>query len=168
MPALLTERDEAILKSVAYYRYMTARHLTNLHFAKTSITHMREILANLSGGKDLQTHTYLCRFTLPPLSGTREKVYVLGTRGKRVLQGLGIPASWYFRPYKLKFLSYSYVIHNLILTHAMIAADQWTKTHPEISLVDKRICYELSGKAIPDGWLHFEERTKQAPTNSLS
>jgi hypothetical protein len=40
MPGLLTERDEAILKSVAYYRYMTARDLTNLHFAK-NLNHPR-------------------------------------------------------------------------------------------------------------------------------
>jgi hypothetical protein len=43
----------------------------------------------------------------------------------------------------------------------MIAAGVWAKTHSSFSLIDKRICYELSGKAIPDGWLLFEEQTPQ-------
>jgi hypothetical protein len=71
---ILSARDEEILKAVWYYRYITARDLTNLLFAKTSITHMRELLANLCGGEDMQPHNYLCRFTLPSNNGTREKV----------------------------------------------------------------------------------------------
>ena len=95
-----------------------------------------------------------------------EQVFVIGAKGKRLLQAQGLPAAWYFRPHKLKFLSYSYVIHNLILTRTMIAASQWAKTHPTYSLTQTRICYELSGKAlptdrqvIPDGWLRFSEQT---------
>ena len=149
-------------KAVWYYRYITARDLTNLLFAKTSITHMREILATLSGGEDLQTNNYLCRFTLPSVSGTREKVYVLGAKGRRVLTQMGLPATWYFRPHKLKFLSYGYVLHNLILTRTMIAGGLWANEHPDFSLISKHICYELPGKVIPDGWLLFEERTDNA------
>jgi len=83
---------------------------------------------------------------------------VLGSRGRRVLREMGLPVDWYFRPHKLKFLSYSYVLHNLILTRTMIAADYWARHHPDYTLVDKRICYELPGNVIPDGWLHFEEQ----------
>jgi hypothetical protein len=158
---MLTARDEEILKAVWYYRYITARDLCALLFAKTSITHMREILAGLSGKEDLQTHNYLCRFTLPSPKPSQEKVYVLGARGRRFLARTGLPASWYFRPHKLKFLSYSYVLHNLILTRTLIAAGVWAKNHPAVTLTDKRICYELPGKVIPDGWLLFEEQTPQ-------
>ena len=158
---ILSARDEEILKAVWYYRYITARDLTNLLFAKTSITHMREILATLSGGDDLQTHQYLCRFTLPSLNGTREKVYVLGSRGRRFLTDKGLSATWYFRPHKLKFLSYSYVLHNLILTRTLIAASLWAKDNPDVNLVDKRISYELAGKVVPDGWLLFEVQTPE-------
>jgi hypothetical protein len=156
---IVTPRDEEILKAVWYYRYITARDLNNLFFAKTSITHMREILANLSGGADLQTNTYLCRFPLPALNGTREKVYVLGAKGRRVLTQMGLPATWYFRPHKLKFLSTGYVTHNLILTRTLIAAYCWASAHPDFSLVGKHICYEPPGKVIPDGYLLFEEQT---------
>ena len=82
---MISSRHEEILRAVWYYRYITARDLTYLLFAKTSITHMRELLAVLSGGDDLQTHDYLCRFTLPSSNGTKEKVYVLGAKGRRLL-----------------------------------------------------------------------------------
>jgi hypothetical protein len=161
MPAVLTAWEEEIIRTVAYYRYMTARDLTNLLVAKTSITWMRGLLADLSGKDDLQTHHYLCRFTLPSHGATRERVYVLGAKGRRLLQEQGIPVSWYFRPNRLKFLSYSYVIHNLILTRAMIAAAVWTKDHPTYFLTEKRICYELAGKVVPDAWLCFEDYTDE-------
>src|SRR5687768_9477678 len=135
---MITARDEEILKAVWYYRYMTSRDLNNLFFAKTSITHMREILARLSGSEDLQTHQYLCRFTLPAINKKpQEKVYVLGAKGRRVLQEQGIRVSNYFRPNRLKFLSYGYVLHNLILTRSLIAASCWAKDHPDFTLVDK-------------------------------
>jgi hypothetical protein len=73
----------------------------------------------------------------------------------------GLPVSWYFRPHKLKFLSYGYVLHNLILTRTLIAANLWAGEHPDFALVGKHICYELPGKEIPDGWLLFEEQTPQ-------
>ena len=55
--------------------------------------------------------------------------------------------------------SYSYVLHNLILTRTLIAANCWASEHPDFALVGKLICYELPGKVIPDGWLLFEEQT---------
>jgi hypothetical protein len=158
---MLTARDEEILKAVAYYRYITLRDIVALRFSPGALTHARKVLSALCGGKDLQTHHYLCRFTLPSQNGTRERVYVLGARGRRLLQGQGIQVSNYFRPHKLKFLSYSYVLHNLILTRTLIAAQAWAKQHPAFFLTDKRISYELSGKVIPDGWLFFEEHTAQ-------
>lgn len=86
---------------------------------------------------------------------------MLGSRGRRVLSEIGLEASWYFRPHKLKFLSYGYVLHNLILTRAMIAAVVWAKNHPSFSLIDKCISYELPGKVVPDSWLLFEERAAE-------
>src|SRR5688572_15083942 len=113
---ILTARDEAILKAVYYYRYATARDIAHQQFSKTSLNYVRERLTELSGTTDLEPRNYLCRFDLPAASMKRqEKVFVLGAKGKRVLQRMGIPATQYFRPHKLKFLSYSYVIHNLIL-----------------------------------------------------
>src|SRR5687767_13751493 len=106
MPAIkpLSARDEEILRTVWYYRYMTSLDVLTLFFAKTSQTYNRTLLANLSGNTDLQTHSYLCRFTLPTLpKRSQEKVYVLGSRGRQVLREQGFPVTWYFRPHKLKF-----------------------------------------------------------------
>src|SRR5687767_14865640 len=114
--AIHTARDEEILKAVHYYRYVTARDIAHQQFSKSSLNYVRERLTELSGNTDLDQNNYLCRFNLPTATMKRqEKVFVLGAKGKRLLQRMGIPAMWYFRPHKLKFLSYSYVIHNLIL-----------------------------------------------------
>ena len=157
---ILSARDEDILRAVYYYRYVTALDITCQQFARASLNHAREILSRLAGNSDLDTHNYLCRFTLPAINKKpQEKVFVLGAKGRRVLQSMGLPATWYFRPHKLKFLSYSYVLHNLILTRTLIAAGVWAKEHPTFLLTDRRISYELSGKVIPDGWLMFEEHT---------
>ena len=156
---LLTARDEEILKAVHYYRYVTARDIAHQQLSKSSLNYTRELMARLSGNTNLDHNNYLCRFDRPATGRQRpEQVFVLGAKGKRLLQGMGIPAAWYFRPHKLKFLSYGYVIHNLILARTMIAAAQWAKPHPTYSLSDKRICYELHGKVIPDGWLRFSEQ----------
>jgi hypothetical protein len=158
----LTARDEEILRAVGYYRYITKLDILHLFFKKTLDTYVRAKLSDLSGKTNLDTHNYLCRFNLPAVhKKSQEKVYVLGSRGRQVLRELGLPVDWYFRPHKLKFLSYSYVLHNLILTRTMIAADHWARHHPDYALIDKRICYELSGKVVPDGWLLFEETTPE-------
>jgi hypothetical protein len=159
---MITAREEQILKAIWYYRYVTARDIAYQQFEITSLNHVREILARLAGNIDLDENNYLCRFTLPSISKKpQEKVFVLGAKGRRVLSEMGMPIGWYFRPNRLKFLSYSYVIHNLILTRTMIAAAQWAKEHASFSLVDKRISYELTGSVIPDCWLLFEEHTPQ-------
>src|SRR5688572_14970170 len=131
----LAPREEQILRTIHYYRYITAQDVLTLHFPPTLKKYNQSLLASLAGNTDLDTHNYLCRFTLPSLhKRSQEKVYVLGSRGRRVLQALGLPVSWYFRPHKLKFLSYSYVIHNLILTRFLVACEQWTREHPTYSL----------------------------------
>jgi hypothetical protein len=155
----VTYRDAEILKIVWYYRYITIQDILALQFSPGALTHLRQILSKLCGGADLQSHNYLCRFILPSQTGARERVYVLGSRGRKFLQENGYSTSWYFRPHKLKFLSYSYVLHNLILTRTMIAAESWAKNHPSFNLLEKRICYELAGKVVPDGWLLFTEQT---------
>jgi hypothetical protein len=158
----LTARDEEILRAVWYYRYITKLDVLHLFFKKTVDTYVGAKLSELSGKTDLDTHNYLCRFNLPAVhKKSQEKVYVLGSRGRRALCEMGLSVDWYFRPHKLKFLSYSYVLHNLILTRTMIAAGLWARHHPNFSLIDKRICYELPGKVVPDGWLLFEEQTPE-------
>jgi DNA-binding PadR family transcriptional regulator len=153
---MLQDRDEKILKAVWYYRYMTSLDICRLFFSPKSLTHVREILAKLTKNQ------YLTRFELPSLDGRREKVYVLGQAGRSYLLRLGLDVSWSFRPQRLKFLSYSYVLHNLILTRTIIAASLWSQQNG-IQLVDKKICYELEGEVIPDCWLLFHDNEDEIP-----
>ena len=166
----LTFRDEEILQAVSTYRYLTARDLTYLLFSPNSITYARERLASLAGGADGKQRSYLYRFAMPSRTGSRERVYTLGSTGRDALRSLGYPADWYSRPYIAERLSHSHLAHQLTLTRFAVAARSWVRTQSEYTLADMRLSYEieqrlasLSGEqertaalAIPDGWLLFE------------
>ena len=64
-PVVITRRFDEILKAVHFYRYVTAQDIARLLFSERSITHVREILALLSGGIDRKPNQYLYRFPLP-------------------------------------------------------------------------------------------------------
>src|SRR4051794_34227098 len=169
---ILSKRMEEILQAMHFYRYMTALDVAHLFFSPKAITHVRAVLNLLAGGYDFQTHNYLYRFRLPA-QGNAERVYTLGSRGRDfLLNELGLPADWYFRPQKVKHLSYSHMAHSLILTRFLVAAQSWVKAHPDFRILQKRISYEISQhpvnvnmtfrgervtiKVIPDAWLLFE------------
>jgi hypothetical protein len=174
-PRILSKRDEEILETVHFYRYMTALDVAYRLFSPASLVHVRRLLATLCGGRDGATDQYLYRFQLPQISpGRTEKIFTLGCRGREFLATeIGLPAEWYFRPEKVRNLSYSKLLHNLVLTRLLVAAAHFCRGHPEYRLAETRICYEL-GKApaytkphtngqsetqtvVPDAWLKFEE-----------
>jgi hypothetical protein len=180
-PVILTARTEEILKAIHLYRYMTALDVARLLYSPASITYVRGILASLAGGEDFAPNQYLYRFSLPTTSvGTKEKIYTLGSRGRDFLaREVGLPVDWYFRPHKVRHLSYGQLLHSLILTRFLVAAAVWAGKHPDVRLAQIRTCYELAqasptvaqaqarGKAprkvIPDAWLLFERRKEGAP-----
>jgi hypothetical protein len=105
--------------------------------------------------------------------GSSEKIYTLGSKGRDFLANeMRLPVDWWYRPYKVKHLSYSQVIHNLTLTRFLVAAHAWAAKQPDFKLVRTRICYELAREAatveinkegkveklkvIPDAWIEFE------------
>src|SRR2546430_7536263 len=112
-PIILTRRTEEILKTIYFYRYMTVYDVAYQLVSPSSRTHVREILSSLAGGADFQTNQYLFRFQLPHIaSGNTEKIYTLGNKGRKFLvKELGLNADWYFRPYKLRQLSYNQIVH---------------------------------------------------------
>jgi hypothetical protein len=61
----------------------------------------------------------------------------------------------------LRFRSYSYLIHNLIRTRFLVSGEKWSKKTRRLTVTKSRICYELSGKIIPDTWILFEENTTE-------
>jgi len=180
-PQIFSARDETILRTIWKYRYMTALDITKLLFSDGSHIYNRDNLTSLAGGEDLHTNAYLCRFALPKSSpGNPERIYTLGVKGRNFLaRDIGLPVNWYFRPYKLKHLSYSAVLHNLILTRFLVAA-QIAKS---VSVSEIQLCYELAkapGKVqvgvqagvqdkkvtvavIPDAWLDFQYNGTRYP-----
>ena len=139
---LLSARDEAILRAIYKYRYVTAREITKLLFSDGAHKHVLGILPILAGGGDLQTNSYLCRFCLPSASaGNRERIYTLGVKGRDFLaKEIGLPVNWYFRPYKLKHFSYSTILHNLILSRFVVAA----QICKEAKVKEVQLSYELA------------------------
>jgi Replication-relaxation len=181
-PLLLTPRMEEILKVIYFYRFMTAVDVAYRVFRPGSLTHAREILTALSGGADYIERQYLYRFQLGGEKGNPERVYTLGSRGRDYLaRDLGLPVAWYFRPNKVKHYSHAHVVHSLLVTRFLVAADWWGKSQPDIGLSAVRTSHELAetpgrvwlagrgGKrnvvtVIPDAWLCFERPDgKRAP-----
>jgi hypothetical protein len=106
-------------------------------------------------------------------------VFTLGALGRDFLANeLGMPVEWYFRPYKAERLSHSHVLHHLLVTRFVVAAQAYTRHHPHIKLLQTRLCHELARNQamvagekkektakpaiIPDAWLLFEAQTSGA------
>jgi hypothetical protein len=171
--AMLSARDEAILRTIWKYRYVTALDITKLLFSDGSHIYNRDNLTSLAGGEDLKENAYLCRFSLPSTKiGNHERIFTLGVKGRNFLaRDIGLPVNWYFRPYKLKHLSYSTVLHNLILTRFLVVA-QITEG---VKANEIQLCYELAKApghvqlekakvtVIPDAWIDFEIKKKRFP-----
>ena len=145
-PLILTPRHEQILRAIQEYRYATAQDITNLLFSKGSLTYVRHLMSALAGGKDQQARHYLYRFPFPTGSaGNRERIFTLGALGRNFLANeLGMPVDWYFRPYKSNRLSHSHVLHHVLLTRFVIATKTYTREHPNVSLLESRLCHELA------------------------
>jgi hypothetical protein len=157
-PIFLTPRDEEILRAVSYFRFLTARDLAYWLQSPKILNYWRSRLARLAGGTDLATHTTLCRFQLPTLTGSGEKIFTLGAKGRQELQREGgAPVPWSFRPSRLRHFSFSHLMHALVLTRCVVAASYWSRTQQEYSLSQQRLSYELARipglKVVPDSWL---------------
>jgi hypothetical protein len=155
----LNLKDIAILKAIAYYRFMTALDVTALLFAKGSMTYARGRLSALAGNKDHQLNEYLYRFALPSERGNSERIWTLGSRGREYLEEMGHTITWQLRMDRLRHVSYGQVTHTLLLTRFLVGAQVWCRNQPDFTLLEMRISYEMQEEVkgiIPDGWLLFE------------
>lgn len=119
-PLILSARDEEILLMIWQFRFVTALEVAHMFFSPKSLTHVKERLSRLAGLK------YLYRFSLLTTRGNK-RIFTLGSRGRDLLNGLGFPVDWHFRPYKVGHLSHSHVLHDLILSRLIIAAHYWSQ-----------------------------------------
>jgi hypothetical protein len=145
-PFIINPGIEKILRIFHFYRFMTALDVAHLLYSPSSLTYVRSTLSSLAGGEDFKTAQYLYRFPLPNVSiGGTTRIFTLGSKGRDYLANeVGVPVDWYYRPSKTKYLSYSQVQHNLLLTRLLVAAHAWAAKQPDIKLVKMRICYELN------------------------
>jgi hypothetical protein len=167
----ITRSQEEILKAVYRYRYMTALDVTYLFYSPASLNHVRELLAYLSGKEDNARNQYLYRFPLPQFSsGPTDKVYTLGTQGRALLMEMGMKIDWYFKPTKVRHLSYGFVIHALTLTRFLVALHYFVKLNPGYQILQEITGYELERKGlkklktvIPDAWILLEGKKHKTP-----
>ena len=142
-PLTLSEPQERVLRAASFYRFFLAQDICRLYWSLSSITYVRDLLANLAKNK------YLYRFQHPSISkGGVENTYTLGSKGREYVEKiLGLTVDWYYRPHKMRHASYGAVLHNLILSRSLICASIWAKKQHNFKLLKTRICYELARKA---------------------
>jgi hypothetical protein len=174
---VLDQKAERILRAAYFYRFMGALDVCQLLFTRGALTRVRNTLSRLSGGGDFVPREYLYRFQLPG-EGNPERVYTLGSRGRDFLaREVGLPVDWYFRPEAVKHFSHAHVVHSLLLTRVLIAAETFARGNDAMRLAGRRISYELwknppmvqialdgvqqGVKVIPDAWLLFERSDRQ-------
>ena len=160
---MLTDRDERILQTVRHFRYMTALDICHALFSPNSISHVRELLTKLSGGKDKHDNQFLYRFSMPKArTGNSERVYTLGAKGRDLLRNEGYNVNWYYRPYKEADRTYSFLYHALSITRFCVSADFWTKRQKAVE-VRNTTAYRLYEErtlldqlvVVPDAFLVF-------------
>lgn len=167
-PLILNSTDEEILRMLAKFRFAGALDVAHYLFSPTSITYVRALLGRLSGG-DHCTHSYLYRFSLPKGgSGNKQRIFCLGAKGRAHLsRELGLELDLSYRPYRQRFMAFTNVVHHLILTRTVVAGYRFCRKHPDIRLVESRLCYELSKqeglKVIPDAFLRFRAHDRFMP-----
>ena len=89
-----------------------------LQFSKKSRNYVGAIMRKLSGGRDYDDQQFLYRFPLPTAAkGTKERVYCLGAKAREVL---AIEDA--YRPSKFRYLSYSPILHDLMLSRFLVVA----------------------------------------------
>jgi hypothetical protein len=169
---VLDQKAERIFRAIYFYRYMGALDVAYRLYSPGALARVRKTLLALSGDGDFVAREYLYRFQLPG-EGNPERVYTLGSRGRDYLANeVGLPVTWYFRPEMVKHFSHAHVVHSLLLTRVLVAAEQWARSQEGIRLAARRISYELwvsppvveidaedgkkEVKVVPDAWLLFE------------
>jgi hypothetical protein len=182
-PFIINQSIEKVLRAIYFHRFMTALDVAYLLYSPSSLTYVRGNLSSLAGGADFKTAQYLYRFPLllPNRSlGGMTRIYTLGSKGREFMANeIGLPVDWFFRPNKVRHLSYGMILHSLLLTRTLCAAAAWAAKQPNFRLNQTRNCYELAREAatvevskdtrlaskqkkterlrvIPDAWLEFE------------
>jgi hypothetical protein len=104
--------------------------------------------------------------------GNQERIFSLSLTGRQILDGLGISATWHFRPAKLRTYAHSFLLHDLTRNRFVISLLAWAKTKRNLS-VKSYLSYEIAQRAplvelalkgkmtkvsvIPDALIHITD-----------
>lgn len=184
----LTEADQAILRAVGRYHYLTAAQLSRLLYPKLSDEnrYSQRRLKRLADGK------YLLRLRALPMPryGSPPHIFTLGRRGRAYLTDLGLSLPSYYRPSEEAAAASNnlFMQHTLAAIDVLIAADCLCRDYPVscLRLVTERelkrsaIRVELppgpSAEAgtptrrvavIPDGWFQLVVGSEPAVSIAL-
>jgi hypothetical protein len=160
----LSRPEEKVLRAVGRYHYVTVPQITRLLFAKTSRTFSSALLAKL---------TEVGYLTMEK-DGTRG-IWSLGTKGRHVLEDLGVPLLPRVRHKPQR--TGRFWDHILSVNDALITCELYARTTPSIELAGMlherafhrgpaRVELILSGKRISnpvaaDGWVDLRVGGRQ-------
>jgi hypothetical protein len=162
-PLILSSHDEELVRAIYQYRYMTAEDMAYHRISPKTVPYVRRRLMRLSGGTTHHTNTYLYCFQLPKVDlGRPQKIFTLGVKGRDFLvREVGLPVDWYFRPYKLKHLGFSHLMHALLQTRLVVAATYWSRKQSQYTLTHALLSHQLARMfkltVVPDAWLLCED-----------
>jgi hypothetical protein len=129
---LITEVDEAILRALARFHYLTAAQASRLLYPNLSDDnrYMQRRLKKLTDGE------YVLRLrALPvPQYGQAPHVFTLGRRGRQYTTAAGVARRSYFRPSEEKRAAHNspFMVHRLATIDVMIAAVSLCRDLPVI------------------------------------
>lgn len=158
MPYTIKPAEDAILRSMYVFPYLTGKQLTRLLYSPGSY---KEVLAKL---KRLYDNGYVLRKPLPShiQAGSVPYVYWLATVGRHYLQTLGYDFTNWRNPSDMKLVHSAHLWHVLAVNDVLIAGANLASTHADLRLADIRHDFTLKrtmqAPVIPDGWLDFRIR----------
>jgi Replication-relaxation len=169
-PFILNSKEERILQTVHDVELVTLDDIIHLlQFSKKSRNYVGAIMRKLSGGRDYDDQQFLYRQPLPiAAKGTKERVYCLGAKA---WEFLAIEDAYH--PAKFRHLSYSPILHDLMLSRFLTLATTYFAAQTDYKLLETRTCYQLARNppritvvsqrketaitVIPDAWLHITQ-----------
>jgi len=158
----LVPSDDAILRDLLRFHYLSNRQVCLLHYSPRSLTYVQTKLKRLTDAR------YCQRIWLPRPSarGSAPSVYTLARKGLNYLreQGLDVPSRYH--PSEQREHSYLFLSHTLAVNDVLISAELFCRHEPRFELAATVHERELkrsparvedeSGASItviPDAWL---------------
>lgn len=177
MVASISATDDAILRAVGAYSYLTVAQLSRLipkseRFRQNApppdgadtTRYLRERCLKLVTGEFLRRR-YLPH-ALP--GGKPPAIYWLATKGTQYLESLDVPFIDPPRPSDVETLSYQHLLHALSANDILIGAELLTRSHPDIWIAKMLPHRALNRQPVavtlpdgtktstkPDGWVQF-------------